>query len=480
MKPHIFWGAAMSCALPLAAGCLHLPPEPLQLDTVRAQWQGRPLDIEPIAAYAAALGGDDPEMLGPFDPSDGLSLHEAQAVALWYNAELRIKRLEALRAGAATARAALWPDPELSVTGGEQEVAGSRLVPFRQPDGTTSLREVPVIERAWLSVISLDLTIPLSGAPKARQRLHRTEHAVAEWRAVEAEWDVLHEVKRLWIDWSASLEHARLLEAHVDLMGRITPTATGLAEAGELFPAYARMLSIEQKRVETEVQRVHSEAQAQRAAILQALGLAPGAAVDLVPAIPHGDAAANRILEVGNHPRVERLRAAYQAAEDRLRLELREQFPDLTLSPSYTDQLDEEILSVGLGFPVPAWHRNRPAIADAAGARDVARAEAEAGYLGLVAEAHQAQMAAAAARARQEQLIEAIAPQLDAQVQEVFALLEVGEIDLLLVYEALAQTLDVKQQILETSVDLARNTARLEAATALGVAPLVYEEEQRQ
>jgi len=478
MNPHIFWGVAMSCALPLAAGCLHVPPEPLQLDAVQARWQDRPLDVQPVVAYAAALGSEL-ESPGPFDSSDGLTLREAQAVALWYNAELRIKRLEALRAGAATARAALWPDPELALTGGEQEVAGSRLVPFRQPDGTASVREVPVVERAWLSVISLDLTIPLSGAPKARQRLHRTELAVAEWRAVEAEWDLLQEVKRLWIDWAASLERAQLLEAHAGLMGQITPMAKGLAEAGELLPAYARMVSIEQYRLESEVQRARNDAQVQRTAILHRLGLAPDADVVLKPAIPQGDAVTSGPVTVRNHPRVERVRAAYQAAEDRLRLELRKQFPDITLTPSYTDQLDEEILSVGLGFPVPVWHRNRPAIADAAAARDVARAEAEAEYLGLVAEAHQAQLAAAAARARQEQLVESIAPQIDAQLQDVFALLAAGEIDLLLVYEALAQALDVKRQILDASVERAQTTARLEAATAAGAAPLFREEELR-
>ena len=89
-------------------GCQSYERKPLDLDVTRSAWLTRSPADPSVRAFAAALdraeGGSQAE---GFDPSDGLSLAEAEAVVLVFNPDLRQARLEANVTRATAAHAGL-------------------------------------------------------------------------------------------------------------------------------------------------------------------------------------------------------------------------------------------------------------------------------------------------------------------------------------------------------------------------------------
>lgn len=97
----LFSGTVCSGVILLAfSGCQTVPPRPLGLESHLEALDSRVLDVEAVRDYAQALalshGDDTPTPV--FDPEDGISLVEAEAIALWYNPALRLARLEVERA----------------------------------------------------------------------------------------------------------------------------------------------------------------------------------------------------------------------------------------------------------------------------------------------------------------------------------------------------------------------------------------------
>lgn len=444
--------AAGASALLQLSGCQHLPPQPLDLDAFEVALQERELDVEPVRAYAAALRSKQDTDTPGFDTSDGLSLTEAEPVALWYNPQLRIARLEAIRAGAVEEAGTLWPDPVMEVSGGRKRVAES----------------APRIERSWISMASIRITIPLSGRLGAERDLLETQSHVATLHVVEQEWETITALRAAWAHWWAAHEHVTILAGYLSLLGRFEETASSLARVGEIPPSSARLFTIEHARIAAELEGGRAQEIEARTAVLALMGLVPDAAVQLTAALPDAPEFTETRDRVAGHPRIARLRAAYQAAEDRLRVEIRKQYPDITLSPTYADEDDETQVTLGLGYPVPVWNLNRRGIAEAAADRDIARAQVEAAYQQLLAEVARAEAAMTGNSAQRQYLAQTVAPAVDEQVDEALSLLAIGEIDIILIYEALTQALLVKKQLIDATLAEAKAAYRHAAATAAG------------
>lgn len=470
---------ACTSVLLLLLGCQHIAPRPLDWSKTADALRTRPIDVEPIMQYAEELAHQNTiAPAGPFNAADGLHLSEALAVALWYNLDLRAARLQVEQTESVARVSGRWPDPELGIAAGKKksEDGATEIVTFENGLQSASYeREAPDVDRTWISAESLAITIPLSGRLRAEKQLRRTESTVARLRVAEAEWRLLSEVRNAWTQWSAVKERKRLLDEHLGLLSRFAETTRLLADAGELSPGSARLFAIEKMRTEAERARVVQRESESHAALLQLLGLLPDAPLELVPNLQISSPSGIPLPELSTHPVLMSAKAAYQVAEDALRLELRKQYPDLTFSPAYSREEDESSLTLGLGMPVPVWNANRAGIAAAAGARDVAHAKAEAAYLGLMVEVKQAEAALAGCRAQREQLQEAVLPLVDAQLTEALALLDAGEIDIVLLYEILDQVNETKLELLNAVVSESIATTRFIASTATDMTTITTE-----
>jgi outer membrane protein TolC len=404
--------------------------------------RGRDVNIEPVKAFAEKLSAAAPSPV-VFDPADGLSLPEAEAVALWYNPDLRLARIEAEGAGAVAKASGAWADPELGFETGEKEVEGA--APGFLHDAGSSL------DRSWINLASLSITIPLSGRPGAVRKLRESEQNVALLRVAEAEWQTLQSLRNAWLAWSVASSRLHLLEGHIAALAEFAHVAESLSEAGELDPSGARLFSIEHGRSLAARERLVQDIESQRLALLATLGLLPDAPATLLPvtSIESGTTTADPTI----HPAVQRLAAEYRVAEAALRLELRKQYPDLTLSPTYADEEDETALTLGLGLPIPVWNANRQEIAAAAAQRDAARARVESALQQAMATLAQADARLAGADAQRRILEAKVAPMADLQLEQARALLAVGEMDVVPMYEALRQTHAIKEELLEALLE---------------------------
>lgn len=439
-------------ALLLVAGCATYEPKPLRLGGHDRAWLARPLDGEPVRWYAQRLAaGEDDAMKDDaagetlaLDATDGLSLHEAEAVALYYNADLRVARAKAKVTRAGADHAGLWDDPKLDFE---------------------LLRIAESVPDPWVAGVGVGFTIPLSGRLEVEKDKAWAEHAAA-WRQVIAdEQETLAELRRQWLTWSATQQRIALIEAHIERVRPIAQTARQLLEQGEIDPTDAFVFDVELAQREAEIARLRATLVAQRRALLRTLGLSPDAPVEFVASFDAPSANDVDHAALLDHPRLAQARAAYEVAEQKLRLEIRRQYPDLHIGPAYESEEGQSKIGFSAGIPVPLFNRNQRGIAEAAVARDAARIEAEHVYETLAHELAEARGRLAAAQQHRQALAETIAPLIDKQIEAMRKLIDRGELNVLLIREVLARSLETKQDLLDTT--LAELTARRDVEALL-------------
>jgi len=481
------WPRALPVALLVLAGCASYERRPLELEQYVDDWSVREISADSIREYAKTL--TDGEEHAPYDPSDGLSLAEAEAVALVFNAQLRLARAQAEVPLASAREAGWWPDPKFEASVKRYADRGSRTkFRFNGPsfDGVNTgivganglsasgLETTPpgfrrvggdFIDDPWIIGASLSITIPISGRLAVEQDWAWAEYAASWRRILISEWELLTRLRAAWLEWSTTRERIEVVRAFVEQLGTVATMTERLAAAGELKPTDARLLLVELRRRRMALQSAESEAELQRLGLFAMLGLAPEAPVELQPQVflPHIDEVpdSRRTTLLRRDPRILAVRAEYEAAEERLRLEVRKQFPDLNLGPGYA--LEEGLPRLGLGFglPIPLWNHNRQAVAEADAEREAARARATAQIEQVFSELALAEAKLRSAARRRKMLLDEVAPLVDRQVEETRRLLDLGEVDVLLLRDALSSAVETKLEL------LAATLVEAQAASAL-------------
>ena len=142
-------------------------------------------------------------------------------------------------------------------------------------------------------------------------------------------------------------------------------------------------------------------------------------------------------------------RASYQVAEESLRLEVRKQYPDITIGSGYGSEDNDDRLLLGFSIPIPVLNANRAGIAEARAERDVSRAAAETTFERLCRELALAQADHNSATDQRERYESEIVPMLDEEATEVEQIAELGEVDTLLLLTTVQAQFDAKSRLLE-------------------------------
>jgi cobalt-zinc-cadmium efflux system outer membrane protein len=438
------------------AGCQSYRPSPLDLAGHDARWASREPGSGDVAAFAAGLSA-----LGvaasaePFDVADGLSLAEAEAVALFFNPRLRVARLKARVPLLGAREAGRWADPELAVDGE---------------------RVVESVDDPWVLGGLISFTIPLSGRLGVERAGAFAEADAERLRAYAEEAAVLAELRLAWAGLSVTARRRELAAWYLDELAEVLRRAEGLLNAGELDPADVRAFRVERATRRAELQSLAWDLRLREAAVKGLLGLVPEADVALVPSLPTTTPgsmtpAERRARVRERHPRMLLARAEYEVAERALELEVRKQYPDLTLGGGFgTDEGQSRVLFGG-GLPLPLLNRNRRAIAEARAARDAARAAAEGGYEELVAQLSRAGLAVEAARERRQFVETEVIPLVDEQVAELRKLGRLGDFNTLVLLEAMRAAYEAKVQLLDAALGQATTAHELDALSGAGAPP---------
>jgi outer membrane protein TolC len=460
-RHQFFRGVVIASAILTLAGCQSYRPVPLNLRSHAKVWAARNPASPEVAAYAGRLAASASAPTdSAFDPTDGISLREAEVIALFFNPQLRAARLKARVAAAGAAEAGRWEDPVLQVD---------------------AERIIQSIQHPWVAGGLVNLTLPLSGRLAVEKSRALAEADVARMTALLEEQRVLAELSTAWAELAVTDQRIELTRTFLSDLDAIVGQAEKLRAAGELEALEAGLFRVEQVRRNGELRSLAPQRREQELIVKSLMGLTPAAPVRLEPALPPNlDSAESTDRQhwiEQNHPRLRLAQAEYHVAERTLELEVRRQFPDLALGGGYgRDEGTTRILG-GLSLPIPIFNANRRAIAEARANRDAVRASAEATYEELMSLLARAEAALESARVRREILERELAPLADQQLRAARNLGRLGAVNTVIVFEALTRAHEARIEILEAASReaVARNQINALIRPATEIAPATKE-----
>ena len=412
-----------------ATGCQSYEPVPLDIPAYSDSFEARIRDIEPVADFCQTLNEAGLAVPENFDFDDGISYAEGEVLALFYNPQLRVQRLQAGVALATRENAGLWDDPVFGFDGAE---IVSPPTPFEYG-------------------LMLSLTIPISGRLEVEKDQAGAAYA-AELRAIaHAEWTVRTGLRSQWATWTAAVAKSELVMDLISDLEEIEAIAQRLHEVGEINRVEHRLLQIQLADMKIQASEMQLEAIAQETALLDMLGLPPAASALLIPAFPAGttpqvDDVTKRLVASNTQLAVHF--ADYETAEQTLRLEIKKQFPDIVIGSGYGTQFNDQRVMFGVSIPVPILNANRQAIAEAAAQREVVRAEAETTYAHLIRVLAAAMTTLELKKLQRDQYESEVVPMLDAQRDDLTRIARLGELDMFVLLETISRIRTAKERLI--------------------------------
>lgn len=429
-------------------GCQSYERKPLDLDATRSAWLSRSPEDPTVREFAAALdradGGSQAE---GFDPSDGLTLAEAEAVVLVFNPDLRQARLEANVTRATAAHAGLWQDPVLGVDL-ERIVSGAGGA------------------NPWVAGSTIGITIPISGRLEAEKARAGADLAAELDRVAAKEWATRSALRELWVEWSAARVRAEVAEELIARLRDVASLADRQEKAGSMTRVDARLFRVELAGREADLIGATARVKELELQLRAMLGLAPETPLTLVPSVTFAARTTSadelRPLLDASNPELAAVRAEYEVAEQSLRTEVRKQYPDLTIGPGYgTDQGDNRVL-LGLSLPIPLWNRNQQGVAQASAQREVARGRFETTYEHLSSKLAIALTRFESGRAQRSLVESSVVPLADEQEADVRRVAALGRVDPLLLLESLKTQYAAKVRLVEAKASESIGAVRLD------------------
>jgi len=331
-----------------------------------------------------------------------------------------------------------WPNPGLSIGpefGWGSDVAVNKVVPFA----------------------SLGFTIPLGG------RLGRQDDvnfALAQFARAEA----LATFRELYLDLRARYVRLAVAQRREAVRGTVLEAAqASLAAANDLVDAGAAtaldvsLFQLEYARERSRVLGAELDVAGAASDLSDLVAVSPWRfgvlPEDALPAPPlEVPALADlRELVAREHPGLFRTRAEYEVAERQLHLEIAEQYPDLTLGPSFGGEVGERktILGLSLGIELPIFDRNQQAIAEATQRREEIRTKYESAAHRVLTAIERARATLVLAAAQHRVLRDEVLPAASANIEIAKQSLAAGVAGALQLLDAERSFRQVQIEVLE-------------------------------
>lgn len=380
-------GWPVGAAILLALGCRAYAPFPLdparEWSALLGRAESPALDAHPRLGIRAGVQANSSACF-PFaediDLSDGISLAEANVLALCFNPAVVRARHESNLTGAQLVQAGLLDNPELFV--------GPRF----------STRDHDAIVP-----ISLSWELPLWGRTSAREQVAQAYSRRAEADLQSRELEVLVEVRTAFIRLWALTRELEVLDTLERPTASIANWVARLQRDGEIDSTTAWLAAWEQHHVLALRQAKEGEYRQRQAQLLERLGLLPSPTLELdlagQPALP--DLADASLAALHRHPLVRVAVESYEASEAELRLEIAKQYPSVRVGPELEDDDGDTSLGFGVGMELPLFDRNQAGVVAAEEQRNAAREQYRAA---LLTAAHAEARARSAATSAAEQL----------------------------------------------------------------------------
>lgn len=289
-------------------------------------------------------------------PGSKLTREEMQHIGLLLNTELNQARIRLRTTTSAAEYAGLWEDPSLS---GSLE----RVVQKKLTNGGGGL----------------GLTLPVTGLPALSKKIAEQYAESDYWMLADKERGFLEKLDILRYNLLVTRVKRDLTSSRLKVLRDEQQKLTRLHELGEIDFASFQVATQRLNDTVKSLQELENEFLNLNHDLIAMLGLHP-ASCEISPAgsLPSGVPAhvsACSPTALLYHPAIMSMQAAYGASETELQKEVRKQYPELGISPSYANDDSNDKLMLGLSVSIPLWNRNREAIARSTGNRELKQAE---------------------------------------------------------------------------------------------------------
>lgn len=396
--------------LATVAGCAHYHPAPISPETSLEDFEARRLDAPELGAFLQERGE-----VGVWPP-DAWGLHDLTLAAFFYSPVLDEAR-------------ARW-----GVARGGVITAGGRPNPsVMGAVGYNATTDAAVVT-PWIPEVALELPIEVAGKRGIRIREAEQRSESARYSLLTTAWQVRGRVREAYLALYVAHQRDSLLTRQMELQAEAARILEARRAAGEASPTEVTRAHIDLAGSRTAALDAARAAAAARSALADALGVppraldairldfeAPGQVSGTVP-----PAEARRRAMLGRTDLLGAL-ADYEASQAALQLEIRKQYPDISLGPGYQlDQTDSK-WTLALGLTLPVLNLNRGPIAEAAAAREEAAARFLTLQSRVLADVESAVTSAGAAGA-QVQAADSLLAGLRQQAATARSAYDVGEI----------------------------------------------------
>lgn len=438
------WAIGAAC-LAAFAGCQSYKARPLDLPAHRAAFLSRSADSAQVRSFAASLhtGAHVSGHAATFDLADGVSIAEAEVIALVYNADLHAARQRALLCLACAGAAGAWEDPVF---------------------GLDLARIVESVDEPWKLGGSIGISVPISGRLRLDKLHAEAEQAAEVMRALQLEWRTRMNLRREWSRWSSLAERARVSSDDLRRLDELLSVVNLQQRAQAIPPVEANVFRMERTALAMEHEQVQAQQRLAELRIRRLMGLPPNADLAMMPwgveedrpAVMSADQLHNQLTYqphdriASNNPEVAAMAVGYAQAERLLEWEVRKQYPDIELAPGLGEEGGNGEVRLGLSLRLPVLNANKRAIAEAQTARDAMRLDVEALFERLISDLAAAEVVFESARRQRETVETQLVPMVDEQAAMVRRIIELGEGDTLIMLESLRRERSVRQQLIES------------------------------
>jgi outer membrane protein, heavy metal efflux system len=420
------------CIAVCTASCTPYISDPIDLAAYHEVLAARRPDLPDLHEFASKLHTQGQHQ---YNPSDGISLPEAESIALFLNPDLHAVRLTAKVPLLEAGEASRWRDPVFSLDA-ERILEG--------------------IGTPWVVGGIMQITLPVSGALTLEKRRLLLTHRAELLGAYAAERALIVELREAWLRRSIALHQRSVTESFVERLTSIHAVSERLRDAGEILPSESRLFAIERARLNDRLAALSQEVRDLELRIRRFLGFSPAAEFILIPdlcetAPPAGDSFPPDLLAA---------LADYHALEATLRAEIRRQYPDLSIGGGAGSDEGRSRALFSVNVPLPFFDRNQRAIVSTRAQRAAKKARTHAKYETYVSDLSRATQAYQAARSRYDDLTRTLIPLADDQIREAEALARAGELTSLMLLESSRGAFEAKLHLLDAA--LARGLAAIQ------------------
>ena len=371
------------------------------------------------------------------------------AVLTWADIEKAIDRHPAMglaqstveAAGADISLARQYPNPEVGVSVGK------------------SMADAGDEGLVW----GIELSIPIESFGSLYNNIQgsKADRDAAQWEARARRLEVTRQLRGLFLGIAVSQQRLAILRDAVQQLEQLTGVARQRVEQGEARPMERTRLEIELHKAQAYLANAEGALSADRQTLNIWLGgHLPGdyqvaANWDQLPLLPPEQETRQRALK--QSPLLQASARRIAAGKARLRAEKHQLFPSMSLGAFYERELEGKSFGGTLSINLPVWNWNSGGIAKARAEARAAEYDRELQRRELVAAVLKTRAAAERSFEQVRQYREAIIPkarQSADALQHMYALGEVGIMDLLDARRSLAETEDEMLAGLEESWEL--------------------------